>query len=231
MSSNNNDGFKKSLIIAILNNSINKLNNLNRSLHGTDQLNQFTKNQEQIFCYIFLSAYQRLKEKSNDLATFDADNNNYKIDNIILTQNELIKLIIDSILYAMFKYKRNSVWTRDLSNNSVLVSNPALKESYHYLMSKMIIFIFDTPQLSTKLQELADDYSITTPSNNNLPYDPSLLPRPQTPDNGWPSSRRGGTRKRKYSPTKSPRGRRRGRRRKLNSSNRNKRRRVKSRST
>jgi hypothetical protein len=227
MSSNNNDGFKKSLIIAILNNSINKLNDLNRSLHGTEQLNQFTKNQEQIFCYIFLSAYQRLKEKSNDLATFDADNNSYKIDNIILTQNELIKLIIDSILYAMFKYKRNSVWTRDLSENSVLVSNPALKKSYHYLMSKMIIFIFDTPQLSTKLQELSDNYYITTPSNNTLPYDPTLLPRPQTPDKGWPSSRRGGTRKRKYSPSKSPRG---IRRRKLNSRNRNKRRRVKSRS-
>jgi len=227
MSSNNNDELKKNLIIAILNDSINKLNNLNKSLHDTDQLQRFTKNQEQNFCYIFNSAYKRLKETNNDLVTFDANNNNYKIDNIVLTQKEFIKLILDSILFAMFKYKGNTVWTRDLADNSVLVLNPALKKNYHYLMSKMIILIFDTPQLSTKLQELADDYSITTPSNNSLPYDPSLLPRPKTPDNGWPSLRKGGTRKRKYSPSKSPRGRR---RKKLNSSIKNKRRRVKSRS-
>jgi hypothetical protein len=226
-SNNNNDEVKKNIIIAILNHSIDKLNNLNKSLHGTEQLQRFTKNQEQIFCYIFNSAYQRLKSTSNELVTFDEDNNNYKIDNSVLTQNEFIKLILDSILFAMFKYKGNTVWTNDLSDNSVLVLNPLLKKNYHYLMSKMIIFIFDTPQLSTKLQELADDYSIINNSNINLPYDPSLLPRPKTPDKGWPSDRKGGTRKRKYSTSKSPRGKR---RKFYSSSVRNKRRRIKSRS-
>lgn len=227
----------KDSIIAILNNSINKLNNFNRSLHGTHQLSRLTPNQENIFCNIFKDSYKRLKRVSNDMITYNANNNKYyiklsyelyqqeKVVDFELTENEFIKLLIDSILFAMFKYKGNTVWTRDIFDNSVLVSNPALKRNYHYLMSKIVLYIFDSPELSFKLQQLADDYFTPILNNTSLPYDPSSLPRPKTPDDGWPSLRKGGTKKRSYSPNKSSSVRR--KRRKLYSY---KRKRVKSRS-
>jgi len=218
----NNEDFKNSLIIAILNHSIDKLNSLNRSLSETDQLHRLTPIQENTFCEIFNTCYNRLKKKSNNLVTYNSNNNTYSINlafylsqfhdspsnitDFVLTENEFIKLIIDSILFAMFKFRGDTVWTMDLNNNSVLVSNTNLRRQYHNLMTKLGLFLFEPQELSIKLQQLADGY-LAPKSNITLPYDPSLLPRPKTPDQGWPSSSKGGSmskkRKRKYTPTKS----------------------------
>jgi len=249
----NNEDLKNSVIISILNHSIDKLNRLNSTLHETDRLNKLIPTQETTFCEIFNTCYNRLKKKSNNIVTYNPNTNNYTIklafhlsqfqdtpsnvEDFVLTENEFIKLIIDSILFAMFKYRGNTVWTRDLNDNSVLVSNAALRRHYHNLMAKLGLYLFEPQELSIKLQQLADDYSrepvepvepvdnIPLPYDPNLlpydptklpydptklPYDPTLLPRPKTPDQGWPSLRKGGTnkRKRKYSPTKSSRRRR-----------------------
>jgi hypothetical protein len=222
----NNEDLKNSVIISILNHSIDKLNTLNSTLHETDRLNKLTPTQETTFCEIFNTCYNRLKKKSNNIVTYNPNTNNYTIKlafhlsqfqdtpsnvaDFVLTENEFIKLIIDSILFAMFKYRGNTVWTRDLYDNSVLVSNAALRIHYHNLMAKLGLYLFEPQELSIKLQQLADDYSRAPVGNIPLPYDPTLLPRPKTPDQGWPSLRKGGTnkRKRKYTPTKSSRRRR-----------------------
>lgn len=231
-SSKNNEEMKKSMVIAILNHSIDQLNNLNKSLHDTTQINYLTPSQEKIFFDIYLSVYQRLKQKSNDIITYNSNNNNYNIKlsyeshpqdriiNFTLTENEFIKLIIDSILFAMFKYKNDTVWTLDLYDNNVLVSNPLLKRNYHYLMAKLVTYIFEPKQLSIQLQQLADDYIIPQSEEEYvLHYDPNNLVKPPN----MPGGKK--TIKRKYSPTKSSSGRR--KRRKLYSYKRNKRKRVK----
>jgi hypothetical protein len=230
----NNLEFKNSLIIEILNDSIDKLNKLNKPLVETHQLNRLTPTQETIFCDIFNSYYNKVKKTSNDIFTYNPSKNTYniklkfqnypqdKIVNYELTENEFIKLIIDSILFSMFKFNGKTVWTRDLNDNNVLIKNTVLKENYHYLMSKLSSNIFESQESSIKLQELADDYSRSPINNTSITYNQTLLPRPKTPDNGWPSLRKGGStkrrlnKKRKYSPNKS-------------SSRKNKRKRIKKR--
>ena len=230
----NNQEFKNSLIIEILNDSIDKLNKLNKPLAETHQLDRLTPTQETIFCDIFYSYYKKLKKTSNDIFTYNPNNNtyniklkfdNYRQDKIInyeLSENEFIKIIIDSILFSMFKFNGKTVWTRDLNDNNVLIKNTNLKENYHFLMSKLSSNIFESQESSIKLQELADDYSRSPINNTTNTYNQTLLPRPKTPDSGWPSLRKGGTKKRslnkkrKYSPNKS-------------SSRKNKRKRIKKR--
>ena len=171
----NNEDLKNSVIISILNHSIDKLNRLNSTLNETDRLNKLTPTQETTFCEIFNTCYNRLKKKSNNIVTYNPNTNNYTINlafhlsqfhdtpsnvaDFVLTENEFIKLIIDSILFAMFKYRGNTVWTRDLYDNSVLVSNAALRRHYHNMMAKLGLYLFEPQELYIKLQQLADDYS------------------------------------------------------------------------
>lgn len=218
MSDVSNNQLKNSIIIQILDNSIDKLNNLNRTFHRADQLPRLTPYQEQVFCDIFNSAYSTLKKKTDDLITYNSNNNTYTIKvsntspnslnltflndnnyfNVILTENEFIKLIVDSILFAMFKYQRSTVWTLDLYENNVLVSNPSLKRNYHLLMSLLSLHILKPPELSIKLKQLADDYPHETVNPSNINNSP--LPLPSTPEKGWPTDKKGG--KYKKSPSK-----------------------------
>lgn len=203
-----NEEIKKTEMISILNHSIDKLNSLNKT---NDQLSRFSPTQEIIFCDIYNSCYNMLKNKSSNIVNYNSNNNIYiinltfylnqfqdsssKVSDFVLTENEFIKLIIDSILFAMFKYNGKSVLTRDSYDNNVLVSNSALKKHYHNLMNKLTLYLFESYELSNKLQQLADDFSKIPGEKMNLFYIPTLLPRPKTPDQGWPSSSKWGSKK------------------------------------
>lgn len=167
-----NEEIKKTEIISILNHSIDKLNSLNKT---NDQLSRLSPTQEIIFCDIYNSCYNMLKNKSSNIVNYNSNNNIYiinltfylnqfqdsssKVSDFVLTENEFIKLIIDSILFAMFKYNGKSVLTRDSYDNNVLVSNSALKKHYHNLINKLSLYLFESYELSNKLQQLADDFS------------------------------------------------------------------------
>lgn len=215
-------------IIKILNNSISVLNKSNTNFRDTARFNNLNSEQSNIFCNLVNISFESIinKIKTNDIILSDQSNNNFTFkltlstpyssdiftrnqmspvttQTVDLTKTQLIKLIIDSLLFFIIKFEGKNIFMTDSNNFCVFAdntNNSKLKLYYLNLIQIIVQYMLSLDGMAEKLNNLSTFIETSYLPNNNLEgsivINPSAKVIPATPKKGW---EKGGTgRKRKY---------------------------------
>jgi len=139
-----------------------------------------------IFCKIFRQIYDRVNQKTIDnFIQYNPEDEKYCINitthegaTCDINEHQLIKLIIDSILFIYIRLETTDTPFVEFNNSSFLTDDDELEKVYTNLVANMANYILSIPGLPAKIQQLMKNYQLPTIDKIPIYAD---LPKPYMP--------------------------------------------------
>jgi hypothetical protein len=140
-----------------------------------------------IFCKIFREIYDKVNKKTIDnFIQYNPEDEKYCINitthegaTCDINEHQLIKLIIDSILFIYIRLETTDTPFVEFNNSSFLTDDDELEKVYTNLVANMANYILSIPGLPAKIQQLMKNYQLPTmvniPIYEYLPIPPGML--------------------------------------------------------
>lgn len=200
---------KYSSIIRILEHSIQSIDSYNKIYFPNDPflVPPIKGAKKIIFCKIFHQIYHTVNKKTIDnVIQYNPEDEKYCINitthegaTCDINEDQLIKLIIDSILFIYIRLETTDTPFVEFNNSSFLTDDDELEKVYTNLVANMANYILSIPGLPAKIQRLMKNYK--SPTIYKIPIYTDLPQPPGMP--GMPGGKKTKNRKRKRMSNKS----------------------------